>query len=386
MKLKFPSYANQVLNTIENHGFEAWFVGGCVRDSLLGRDYYDIDITTNALPEDVEGLFPHTVPTGKKHGTVTVLIENNPIEVTTYRSEAGYSDNRHPNEVVFEKSIYEDLARRDFTVNALAYNPKRGLLDLFGGTEDLEKGVIRAVGNAEVRFCEDALRILRAFRFASVLDFKIEKDTYSAALSCRKRLEALSGERVLSELKKLASGINPYAVSELLRLGALQAFGVYAPIENAPNLRDTVKDFKTAFLLFICRADTAAIKERLKPDNCLVNNIKALYTFSRLEIPSNKYETKLFLNKFDSEKKLYLEYIKLFSGEEQYKKVLSFIEEISRNNEPYLVSHLKLNGHDLEALGIRGSEIKKTLDMLIYEVIEIPELNTPKRLRAIINK
>ena len=172
--IKIPADATQIIERLEKAGFEAYVVGGCVRDSLLGKNPHDWDITTSALPEQVKSLFSHTVDTGLKHGTVTVLLEKEPFEVTTYRIDGEYDDGRHPNQVEFTLSLEEDLKRRDFTINAMAYNPQRGLVDLFGGIEDLEKGIIKCVGNPVERFSEDALRMMRAVRFAAQLDFEIE--------------------------------------------------------------------------------------------------------------------------------------------------------------------------------------------------------------------
>ncbi len=385
MKLYFPEYATSILNTIEDHGFEAWFVGGCVRDCLIGRDFYDIDITTNALPDEIEKIFSHTVPTGKKHGTITVLSDSNSVEVTTYRSESGYYDNRHPNEVLFEEKIENDLSRRDFTINAIAYHPTRCLLDLFDGINDLNAGIVKTVGDAKRRFSEDALRILRAFRFASVLNFNIDNDTLNAALSGRKGLKNLSGERILSEIKKLSLGHNPFVLSELLNLGALRDFGI-GPIKlKAQKIVNAKAEYKPAFFISLCEHDITLIKEKLKSDNKLIKNIAMLDSISTFSIPNDKYELKLILNKIDGFTELYLEYIRLFYTE-KYNKIGTMLRDVLENNEPYLISHLKINGYDLKKLGINGKEIRETLDILIKEVIYDPRLNTVARLKQIINK
>ena len=179
--IKIPKKQEYVLNTLRQNGYEGYIVGGCVRDSLLGLTPNDYDVTTNATPDVVQSLFPKTAPTGIAHGTVTVIIEKEPIEVTTFRSESGYSDSRHPDVTRFETDIKYDLSRRDFTVNAMAYNNEKGLIDLYGGSQDLKNKFLRAVGNPQKRFGEDALRILRLFRFASQLGFTIEKETLNAA-------------------------------------------------------------------------------------------------------------------------------------------------------------------------------------------------------------
>lgn len=197
-----------VLDRLEQAGYEAYTVGGFVRDALLGKRAGDCDITTSALPEEIKRVFSkeRTVDTGIKHGTVTLVYRGVPYEITTYRVDGDYADNRHPDSVSFTASLEEDLARRDFTVNAMAYSESRGLVDVFGGREDLARGIIRAVGAPTRRFTEDALRILRALRFASVLDFEIDFDTKSAVLAEAYRLGGVSPERILTELRKLVGG------------------------------------------------------------------------------------------------------------------------------------------------------------------------------------
>ena len=175
---------DEVLDTLQRAGFEAWYVGGCVRDTLLGRPIHDWDVTTSALPEQVLALFPRTVPTGLQHGTVTVLSDSGPVEVTTYRADGDYHDGRHPDGVRFVRSLREDTARRDFTVNAMAMDQRGNIRDFYGGRADLAAGILRCVGAPERRFREDALRMLRACRFAAQLGFAIEPETWAALLRC----------------------------------------------------------------------------------------------------------------------------------------------------------------------------------------------------------
>ncbi len=177
LKIDLPEKVNKIIRVLHSEGFEAYAVGGCVRDSILERVPEDWDITTSAMPEEVKEIFHRTIDTGIEHGTVTVRMEGESFEVTTYRIDGEYEDGRHPKEVTFTRSLKEDLRRRDFTINAMAYNQKDGLVDIFGGLSDLEKKVIRCVGNAEERFSEDALRILRGVRFAAQLDFAIDEET-----------------------------------------------------------------------------------------------------------------------------------------------------------------------------------------------------------------
>ena len=209
MELRIPEKAEIILHTLEEAGYEAYVVGGCVRDSILGRSPDDWDITTSAKPEEVKALFRRTVDTGLIHGTVTVMLDKEGFEVTTYRVDGEYEDGRHPKEVSFTASLEEDLKRRDFTINAMAYNPKRGLVDLFGGVQDMENRIIRCVGNPLERFTEDALRILRAVRFSAQLGFSIEGETLKVISVLAPNLKYVSAERIQVELLKLLVSPHP---------------------------------------------------------------------------------------------------------------------------------------------------------------------------------
>lgn len=211
LNMKLPSSVALALSRLESFGHEAYVVGGAVRDAMLGRPLHDYDVTTSASPEEIKAVFAdfHTILTGERHGTVTVVVEGEPLEITTYRIDGDYTDGRRPDSVEFTKNIREDLARRDFTVNAMAFSPTRGLCDPFGGAGDLEIGVIRAVGDPGRRFTEDSLRILRGFRFAARLGFEIEEKTLAAAGAERKRLSAVSAERIGGEILGLLSAEKP---------------------------------------------------------------------------------------------------------------------------------------------------------------------------------
>lgn len=213
MRITIPENVSKIINVLENYGFEAFVVGGCVRDSFLGKEPADWDITTSARPDQVKALFSRTIDTGLKHGTVTIMMGKTGYEVTTYRIDGVYEDNRHPESVTFTTSLKEDLMRRDFTINAMAYSDKRGLVDLFNGAEDLRKGIIRCVGNAEERFEEDALRMMRAVRFAGQLNFHIDDETLQAITKKRKLLYNVSVERIAMELLKMMISDHP----EILR-------------------------------------------------------------------------------------------------------------------------------------------------------------------------
>ena len=209
MQIQIPEKAAHIIHTLQAAGYEAYVVGGCVRDAILGRKAADWDITTSALPQEVKALFPRTLDTGLRHGTVTVMLEREGFEVTTYRVDGEYEDGRHPKEVIFTPSLAEDLKRRDFTINAMAYNETEGLKDIFGGLNDLENGVIRCVGEARERFSEDALRILRAVRFSAQLGFSIAENTREAMKELAENLRKISAERIQAELVKLLVSPHP---------------------------------------------------------------------------------------------------------------------------------------------------------------------------------
>lgn len=213
VKIVIPEQVNSILESLQKSGYEAYVVGGCVRDALLGREPNDWDITTSALPTEVKSVFPRTIDTGLQHGTVTVLCGGTGYEVTTFRVDGVYEDGRHPKEVTFTPSLREDLKRRDFTINAMAYNNESGLVDLFGGQKDLENGIVRAVGDPVQRFTEDALRIMRAIRFSAQLGYEIEPGTLKAAEILAPNLQKISSERIREELEKTLVSDRP----ELLR-------------------------------------------------------------------------------------------------------------------------------------------------------------------------
>lgn len=219
IKISIPEKAQFIIRTITEAGFEAYVVGGCVRDSILGRKPEDWDITTSARPEQVKALFPRTIDTGIQHGTVTVMLDKEGFEVTTYRIDGKYEDSRHPKEVTFTPSLKEDLRRRDFTINAMAYNEETGLVDIFGGLEDIEKKTIRCVGDANARFREDALRIMRAVRFSAQLGYTIEEETRTAIKDLAATLEAISAERIQVELVKLLVSPHPDYLRDAYELG-----------------------------------------------------------------------------------------------------------------------------------------------------------------------
>ncbi len=381
MAKNFPEYAINCIKTISDHGFEAWFVGGCVRDMLLGRPFDDVDIATNALPCDIMKIFEHTIPTGINHGTVTVILDNKAIEVTTYRSDGSYDDNRHPSNVVFETDINSDLSRRDFTINAFALNSKEKIIDLYGGKEDLDNKIIRCVGDPEKRFLEDALRILRAYRFSSTLNFSIEKNTLNASLKLGKLIEKISGERILAELKKLVTGDNLSCFVDFVNHGFLEFCGIGHIKENINLLADLKRSWEIRLPIFFATShmDIEKIISVLKPDKNLITTLKALQKMSVLDIPATKSDIKLLLYKFSKENVIiYFEYLKVLRVDT--KPLYALLDEIDKNCEPYLISHLSVNGDDLIKSGIKGKAIGEKLNELCLYVIENPSKNTPGQL------
>ena len=219
LKIDIPEKAAWILKTLNEAGYESYVVGGCVRDALLGRNPTDWDITTSAKPEEVKRLFPRTIDTGIAHGTVTVMVHREGFEVTTYRLDGAYEDSRHPSSVTFTGSLREDLRRRDFTINAMAYHPEKGLVDLFGGVEDMDAKCIRCVGDPMDRFGEDALRMMRAVRFSSQLGFQIEEKTKNAVRSLALNLRNISAERIQAELFKILESPWPEKIRDAYELG-----------------------------------------------------------------------------------------------------------------------------------------------------------------------
>ena len=224
LHIQMPESVSLIIHTLQEAGFEAYAVGGCVRDSILGRVPDDWDITTSAKPEEVKGLFRRTVDTGIKHGTVTVLMNKVGYEVTTYRIDGAYEDGRHPKDVTFTASLTEDLRRRDFTINAMAYNEEEGLVDVFGGVEDIEKKLLRCVGDPEARFGEDALRMMRAVRFSAQLGYEIEEKTRQAIKKLAPTLEKISAERIAVELVKLLKSPHPDRLRTCYETGLTAVF------------------------------------------------------------------------------------------------------------------------------------------------------------------
>ena len=394
MHITLPTKVKQIISRLEKADFEAYAVGGCVRDSILGRSPEDWDITTSAKPEEVKKLFSTTIDTGLQHGTVTVVIEKEGFEVTTFRLDGDYTDGRHPDRVAFTSSLTEDLRRRDFTINAMAYSEKRGLIDEFDGERDLEDGVIRAVGDACERFSEDALRMLRAIRFAGQLNFKIADETFYAIKELSPNISKVSVERIAKELEKLLLSGNPEYIALVYETGI---FSVIAPevamlFENGeisasikalsrasfPEKKELYQ-IRLAIFLEGLGADKAAnLLKRLKLDNDTINTVKKLLGLSLREVENNETDMRRTVKEAGHKMMPLLLEMRRAKGLKDNKDLYQTVID---NGYCTSISELNINGKDLMDAGIpKGALIGSTLERLLELVIEKPELNTRESL------
>lgn len=393
MNIKLPDEVIFALELIEKHGFEAYLVGGCVRDFVMGKIPHDFDIATSCLPSNIRDIFKDfsNFDQGIKHGTVGVIINNRLIEITTYRIDGEYLDARHPSSVSFTTSLLEDLKRRDFTMNALALNKNLEIVDYFNGIEDIKNKRIRAVGNPYMRFNEDALRVLRALRFASTLDFKIEEETSKAIFECYHLLEKISVERIYIELKKLIVGLNVGLILKKFQSVFELIFNIsfvnYDLILN--SIDELEKDIVTrlAYLLSskFVRKDAKSILRNLKVDHFTINQITSLLENIDIEI-SNKVSIKKVLKHLDEDIFLKLIDIKKVIDKDLYQNELILFNQIIKNKECYKLKHLAINGYDLNDLGIEGKRVGEILDLLLNLVIEEKLDNNKKILLDYVNK
>lgn len=439
MKIYLPQGASRILSALKQNGFEAHIVGGCVRDMLLGQTPHDYDICTSALPEQVLKCFSKnkTLSVGLKHGTITVLDNNIPYEVTTYRTDGTYTDGRHPDSVRFVHSLQEDLSRRDFTVNAMAYSPDNGLSDFFGGRDDLQNKIIRCVGNPDLRFHEDALRILRALRFSSVLGFEIEESTARAIHENKNLLEHISPERIRDELLKLLCGKNCKSIlleyfdvlsvfiPEILPCVGFEqnnphhCFDVWTHTVHAVECSPPDPIIRLVMLLHdlakpLCHSiDNAGISHfkghwvkgadmaddilhRLHFDNKTIQTAVLLIRYHD-ERPKDKPAVKKLLSKVGKEYfSLLLEVKRADDMAKNPRTIcgqLSYIQGLSDCRDEILaaedclsLSDLAVNGKDLIALGISpGREMGKILDRLLDAVLNDKVKNEKSALLAIVD-
>ena len=434
MRIELPEKAAYIIQELERHGYEAYAVGGCVRDSVLGRVPQDWDITTSARPGEVKAIFGHTIDTGIAHGTVTVMVDHEGFEVTTYRIDGEYEDARHPKEVIFTPLLREDLRRRDFTINAMAYNDADGLVDLFGGLSDLRQGVIRCVGDPAERFTEDALRMLRAVRFAAQLDFQMERRTKEAIRTLSGNLARVSAERIQAELVKLLVSDHPEQIALAYETGLTEVFlpefdEMMRTEQNNPHHCYTVgehtikaltnvpadKVLRLAVLLHdvakpLCRSVDAQgvdhfyghpergselagqILRRLKYDNDTTGRVRALIRWHDDNPPLTDRAVRRAISRIGTEQYPGLFAVKradlLAQSDYQRAEKLAYLSSyeaawnrIMEQDECLTIKQLAVNGQDLIAAGMRpGKEIGEMLKRLLEIVLDAPEKNTREQL------
>ena len=431
VKIKMPGKVNKIIGVLQEAGFEAYAVGGCIRDSLLGRTPNDWDITTSAKPMEVKALFSHTIDTGIQHGTVTILLDREGFEVTTYRIDGEYEDGRHPKEVSFTGSLEEDLKRRDFTINALAYNETAGLIDIFEGQKDLKDGIIRCVGNAEERFTEDALRMLRAIRFSAQLGYRIEENTLAAIHKLAGNLEKISAERIQTELLKLMVSPHPDYLRTAYECGVTKVFFpefdlametpqnhphhcynvgehilhslIEVPADKVLRLTMLLHDIAKPQCLSVDEKGithfhgheemgaemSRVILRRLRMDNDTTDKVCRLVRFHDygngvapdrriVRRAVNKIGEDLF-DDFILVKKADLLAQSMYLREEKLSNLAAWdacYREIREAEECVSLRTLAVNGRDLIAAGLQpGRELGDILKQLLDEVLETPEKN-----------
>lgn len=420
--MKLPQSVAECIQALEQGGFSAYAVGGCVRDSLLGLVPHDYDLCTDALPEETEGCFSHRqlITAGKKHGTIGVVFPEGIVEITTFRTEGGYQDNRHPDWVRFVPDIRQDLARRDFTVNAMAYSPRTGLIDPFGGNQDLQAGILRAVGVPEIRFQEDALRILRGVRFSAVYHFVPEEATLSAMCTMANHLESISAERIFSELNRLLPAITldrltmfaPVLAAAIPELAPMIGFDQHSPYHAFDLYQHTAHvvagvpadpELRWAALLHdigkvptFARDETGrghfyghaqesaamadAILRRLHAPNVLRERVVTLIDAHMARLEPDKKLLRRRISRYGMEltEKLLLLQKADMSGkgirdEEEaaaFDAIDTLLGEIKAEESCLTLRDLAVKGTDLIALGLRGKEIGDTLQSLLAEVLD----------------
>ncbi len=430
IQIQLPEKVQFIISRLEQAGYEAYAVGGCVRDSLLGRQPHDWDVTTSAKPMQVKEAFRHTIDTGIQHGTVTVMLDHEGFEVTTYRIDGEYEDSRHPKEVTFTVNLVEDLKRRDFTINAMAYNDRSGIVDAVGGVEDVDYGIIRCVGEAAERFGEDALRILRAVRFSAQLGFTIADGTKAAAKALAPNLNHISAERIQAELVKLLVSAHPDYMRDAYALGITKAVlpeldAAFATQQNHPHHMYNVgehlmqcllhtradKSLRLAALLHdigkpqtrttdadgtdhfhghveVSERMAAAILKRLKFDNDTITKVQKYVKYHDYNAEPSAKAVRRAINKIGAEyfpqilelrradtlaQSAYQQAEKL----ERIDAIARLYDEIMEQQQCVSLKTLEITGNDLIALGVpKGKRIGAILAELLDDVLQNPENNT----------
>ncbi len=393
IKIELPSSVKTIINVLEDAGYEAYAVGGCVRDSVLMKSPEDWDITTSAKPEQVKALFHKTIDTGIQHGTVTVMIKHVGYEVTTYRVDGEYEDGRHPKEVVFTSNLIEDLKRRDFTINAMAYNDRTGLIDCFGGIDDINNKIINCVGNPNERFSEDALRILRAIRFAAVLDFEIEENTKNAVEELAATLRKISRERIQAELKKLIMSDSVDRIRDLYQMGIIRWIfededkdyltDDYETMIKA--LKASPKDHYIRWALFITYTTAMAPLKSLKFDNKTVKICSVLKEYKDFKLESDESSVRKAAFNIGVEifEDYYITYRMLIGdmSNSVLDEIMYVYSVVKNRGDCMSMQELAVDGNDLKEREIAfGKELGEILRTLLNEVLENPKLNTKETL------
>lgn len=373
MYVVLPEAVMHAISTLNTAGYEAYVVGGCVRDSLMGKTPTDWDITTSASPTELQMIFSHhrCIETGLQHGTLTVLLDGIPLEITSFRTEGAYSDGRHPDAVTFTRSLKEDLCRRDFTINAMAYHPQIGLVDLYDGQSDLEKQIIRCVGNAKQRLHEDALRILRALRFAAVLGFKIEEDTDANIRELSPSLDRISIERITSEFKKLLCGADVARVLSTFKQEIAVFFPEITQCKDFSLLTHVraIPYARLAALFKVAKIDSqvaAAAMRRLRFDNQTIDKVCLLLEPLTTRSFSNQDTYALhLLNRFGPE--LVYDYLAIDEAEAS---LLTCVDRLLKAGACYCISMLAVTGDDVITAGVAaGPAVGCVLNGLLNAVM-----------------
>ncbi len=383
MQIQIPTQVEHIIKILNRDGYEAYAVGGCVRDTLLGRSPEDWDITTSAKPEQVKALFHRTIDTGIQHGTVTVMMGGVGYEVTTYRIDGEYEDGRHPKQVEFTSNLLEDLKRRDFTINAMAYSHETGIVDAFGGMEDLKNRIIRCVGDPVERFTEDALRILRAIRFSAQLDFQVEQETWNAIGMIGPNLRKVSRERVQMELTKLLCSGHPERISQVYETGVspyVSAEFAALPWKEAeiPVSLSPIKYVRWAGFLRCGRDAQKAVQilKDLKLDNDTIGRVKTLVAWSGKELEPEPAQVRRAMSRMEPEVWDALMDLNGYSLE-----IRKLTDQIRRSGDCLDLKHLAVKGQDLIAAGVKpGKMLGEILNRMLDEVLEHPEKNKKELL------
>lgn len=395
LKISLPKEVKHIIDILTQNGYEAYAVGGCVRDSILGRVPGDWDITTSALPQQVKALFRRTIDTGIQHGTVTIMLGKNGYEVTTYRIDGKYEDSRHPESVEFTPNLEEDLKRRDFTINAMAYNDENGVVDIFGGIDDIRNRIIRCVGNAHDRFTEDALRILRAVRFSAQLGFEIDKATKDAARELAPTLVKISRERIHTELNKLLLSDNPDYFSVVYELGVMKV--IIPELEGVNSgdidrLKILIKRTKpclperyAALLSVIGKDKTRAVLKGLKLDNATISMAVKLVEYLGITPALTEPQMRHYINEVGKEDALrVIEFNLAFASEDEYKgyaDMRNICVTVLERGDCTSLKELRITGKLLMNSGFEaGKQLGGLLEELLLEVLDNPALNDTEYL------